>query len=209
MVGMYNYHHQHTKCVLALSPSPALGGSRHHASQCRREDSEECDAWDEVVEKLAVDAAVTFQDYVQCHDDTCTSAELTTEDIVSTVRCDDGISDEDAESDDDDVETGPASQGEEAVSNADVLQCVAKIRTFLSRCTNAIEAVHKNVGSFELFVLQQLSGTRQAHRSPVWKGMAVKTQDIFFFFCTPISSNKRASRPALEANAIVHVFTQR
>ncbi|KAH9368652.1 hypothetical protein HPB48_004671 [Haemaphysalis longicornis] len=125
-------------------------------------DNEECEAWDEASEKLAVDSAVTFEDYVQCDDEACTSAELTSQDIVNTVRRHDGTSDEDAESDDADTETGPASQAEGAVSNADVLQCVAKMCTFLSRCTNATKAVHKNVDSFESFVLHQLSGTRQA-----------------------------------------------
>ncbi|KAH9376454.1 hypothetical protein HPB48_019293 [Haemaphysalis longicornis] len=65
---------------------------------------------DEVTEKLAVDAAVTFEDYEECDDEACTSAELTTEDIVHTVRRDDGTSDEDAESDDGDAKTGRASQ---------------------------------------------------------------------------------------------------
>ncbi|KAH9378405.1 hypothetical protein HPB48_017512 [Haemaphysalis longicornis] len=39
-------------------------------------DSEECEPWDEVTEKLAVAAAVTFEDYAECDDEACTSAEL-------------------------------------------------------------------------------------------------------------------------------------
>ncbi|KAH9384130.1 hypothetical protein HPB48_026116 [Haemaphysalis longicornis] len=133
---MYNYHHQHTKCALANSPSP-VGSSRCHARQWWREVSEEFDAWDEVTEELAVGAAVTFEDCVQYDDEACTSAERTTEGIVNTVRCDDGTSAEDAYSD---AETGTASESAEDVCNANVLQCVAKMRTFLSRCKNAIEA---------------------------------------------------------------------
>lgn len=37
-----------------------------------------------------MDASVAFEDYVQCDDEACTSAELTTDEIVNTVRCDDG-----------------------------------------------------------------------------------------------------------------------
>ncbi|KAH7940970.1 hypothetical protein HPB49_008541 [Dermacentor silvarum] len=130
------------------------------------EESEASGMWQEVVERLAMDASVTFEDYVQCDDEACTSAELTTDDIVSAVRGDN--SDEDANGEDD-AETAPVSQPEESLSYADIVECVRKIRTYLGRCSNATEAEHKNVDNFEAFVLRQLSGTRQAKITDFFK----------------------------------------
>ncbi|XP_037580219.1 tigger transposable element-derived protein 6 [Dermacentor silvarum] len=136
-------------------------GSEESGSESEQgsEESDVSGMWQEVVERLAMDASVTFEDYVQCDDEACTSAELTTDDIVSAVRGDN--SDEDANGEDD-AETAPVSQPEESLSNADIMECVRKMRTYLGRCSNATEAEHKNVDNFEAFVLRQLSGTRQA-----------------------------------------------
>ncbi|KAH7959550.1 hypothetical protein HPB49_011850 [Dermacentor silvarum] len=131
--------------------------------------SEESDAsgmWQEVVERHAMDASVTFEDYVQCDDEACTSAELTTDDIISAVHGDNSDVDANGE---DDAETAPVSQPEESLSNADIMECVRKMRTYLGRCSNATEAEHKNVDNFEAFVLWQLSGTRQAKITDFFK----------------------------------------
>ncbi|KAH9379016.1 hypothetical protein HPB48_001724 [Haemaphysalis longicornis] len=89
--------------------------------------------------------------------------------MVNTVRRDDGTSDAGAESNDDDAETGTASQGKEFVCDADVLHWVAKMRAFLNRRNSATAALLKNVKSFELFILQQLSGTRRASITDFFK----------------------------------------
>lgn len=145
------------KAGLVVMPSESEQGS---------EESDASGMWQEVVERLAMDASVTFEDYVQCDDEACTSAELTTDDIVSAVRGDN--SDEDANGEDD-AETAPVSQPEESLSNADIMECVRKMRTYLGRCSNATEAEHKNVDNFEAFVLRQLSGTRQAKITDFFK----------------------------------------
>lgn len=66
-------------------------------SEHRVQDSEECNAsdlWDEVADRLAGDASVTFEDYVPCDDEPCTSAEVTIGKNVNIIRCDEGHSDE-------------------------------------------------------------------------------------------------------------------
>nr|XP_037280355.1 tigger transposable element-derived protein 6-like [Rhipicephalus microplus] len=145
------------KAGLVVMPSESEQGS---------EESDASGMWQEVVERLAMDASVTFEDYVQCDDEACTSAKLTTDDIVSAVRGDN--SDKDANGEDD-AETAPVSQPEESLSNADIMECVRKMRTYLGRCSNATEAEHKNVDNFEAFVLRQLSGTRQAKITDFFK----------------------------------------
>ncbi|KAH6943706.1 hypothetical protein HPB50_025631 [Hyalomma asiaticum] len=100
----------------------------HRGSQLAPEESDASGMWQEVVERLAMDASMTFEDYVKCDDEAFTSAELTTDDIVSAVRDDEDKSDEDA-SGEDDAETVPVSQPEEPLSNVDIMECLRKMRT--------------------------------------------------------------------------------
>ncbi|KAH7972187.1 hypothetical protein HPB52_009031 [Rhipicephalus sanguineus] len=108
--------------------------------------------WQEFVERLVTDASVTFKDSVQCDDEACTPDELTTDDIVSAVRGDN--SDEGANGKDD-AETALVNQPEESRCNADIVECMRNMHTYLGRCGKATKAVHKSVDNFEAFVLQQ------------------------------------------------------
>ncbi|KAH8040211.1 hypothetical protein HPB51_009759 [Rhipicephalus microplus] len=68
------------------------------------EASEESDAgsmWQEIAERLAIYASVTFEDFVECDSEAYTSAELMIDDIVSAVHSDEDSSDEDANGEDD------------------------------------------------------------------------------------------------------------
>ncbi|KAH6945667.1 hypothetical protein HPB50_009562 [Hyalomma asiaticum] len=102
-----------------------------------------------------MDASVTFEDYVKCDDE-------------AAVCGDEDKSDEDA-SGEDDAETTPVRQPKESLSKADIMECVRKMRTYLGRCSNATEAVHKNAHNFEAFILRQLSGTHQAKITDFFK----------------------------------------
>ncbi|KAH8009579.1 hypothetical protein HPB51_018272 [Rhipicephalus microplus] len=144
------------------------------------EGSEESDVdvmWQEVAERLAMDASVTFEDFVECDSEAYTLAELTIDDILSAVR-----GDEDADGEDD-AETAPMCQPEESLSNADIMECVRKMRTYLGRCSNATDQEHKNVDSFEAFVPQQLSGTRQAKITDFFKTTKSGLILGYFAFC--------------------------
>lgn len=96
--------------------------------------------WQEVAERLAIDASLKFEEYVQCDDEECMSAKLTTDNTVSAARGDEDNSNEDANSEDN-VETTPVGQPEESLSNADIMECMWKMHTYLGRCINANEAV--------------------------------------------------------------------
>ncbi|KAK8756522.1 hypothetical protein V5799_000780 [Amblyomma americanum] len=90
-----------------------------------------------------------LSNYVDSDSAAATSAELTTEDIVNQVR------------EQDDANTGSAHEEEEIVSSSDVLVFLEKTRSFLGRCKDVPDDVHRKVEDVETFVLQRLSSTRQ------------------------------------------------
>lgn len=124
------------------------------------EDREEVnpELWDELTEKLPLDTAVTFDDYVDCDSAAATSAELTTEDIVNQVRGQEQCDDED---DAEDADTVSTHEEEATVSSSDALVSIEKICLFLGHCEDVPDDVHKKVEDVESFVLQRLSSTRQ------------------------------------------------
>ncbi|KAH8024557.1 hypothetical protein HPB51_025476 [Rhipicephalus microplus] len=101
-----------------------------------KQGSEECDEggmWQEVTERLAMNALVMLENFEECKNETYTSAKLSINDIVSAVRSDEDVNG------DDDAETAPVCQPEESLSNADIMECVRKIRTYFGRCRNATD----------------------------------------------------------------------
>ncbi|KAG0423208.1 hypothetical protein HPB47_000996 [Ixodes persulcatus] len=102
----------------------------------------------------------TFKDYVQCDDAAWTSAELTTDNILNSVREQNDCSDEE-NANDEDEEATVTDQQEESVSNSHVLSAISKLRIFFGRCASATETVHRKVDDIESFVLQRLCSTYQ------------------------------------------------
>ncbi|KAH7972863.1 hypothetical protein HPB52_018104 [Rhipicephalus sanguineus] len=88
--------------------------------------------WNELTEKLPVDAAVTFEDYVDSDCATATSTELTCEEIISQVREHCSSSDED---DTADAEPGTT---EQTISSSDVVVFLEKTRSYLGCCKDVL-----------------------------------------------------------------------
>lgn len=124
------------------------------ALECQEDDDDASELWEEAQGKLAVAPSVTFDDYVQCDAAAWTAAELTTEDIVGSVREPDDASDEDAEAE-------VADRPDDSVSNSDVLSAIGKLRAYLEASTSVPEALYKNVDDIESFVLRRLCSTQQ------------------------------------------------
>ncbi|KAM7313344.1 tigger transposable element-derived protein 6-like [Ixodes scapularis] len=120
------------------------------------EEGDPGELWSEVTELLAVDS-VSFDDYVLCDEATMTSAELTTEDIVQSIRDDEG-SDNGMNDGVADNEGGTAAPElcDETVTTADMMDIVQKFRIFLGKSSTAIELLHRNVDELESFVLQNI-----------------------------------------------------
>lgn len=117
--------------------------------------------WSELTELLDVDS-VSFDDYVLCDEATMTSAELTTEDIVQSIRDDEG-SDDGMIDDVADNEGGATTPEDcdEAVTTADMMDIMRKFRIFLAKSATATESLHRNVDELEAFVLQSLCCAHQ------------------------------------------------
>lgn len=123
------------------------------------EEGDPGELWREVTEMLAVDS-VSFDDYVLCDEATMTSAELTTEDIVQSIRDDEGSDDVV------DSEGGAAAPEDcdETVTTADMMDIVRKFRIFLGKSTTVTESLQRNVDELESFVLQSFCCThKQKH----------------------------------------------
>ncbi|KAK8757644.1 hypothetical protein V5799_004724 [Amblyomma americanum] len=93
-----------------------------HPQDRKYEDNDNAsELWEEAQENLSIDPSVTFDDYVECDAAAWTAAELTTEDIVSSVRePEDG-------SDDDNVEAEIADRPDDCVSSSGVLNAIGKV----------------------------------------------------------------------------------
>ncbi|KAH7948292.1 hypothetical protein HPB52_020262 [Rhipicephalus sanguineus] len=112
--------------------------------------------WNELTEKLPVDAAVTFEDYVDSHCAAATSAELTCEEIVSQVREQDCCS-----SDEDDAGDAESGTTEETISSSDVLVFLEKARSYLGCCKDVPKNILRKVADVEAYMHQRLLSTRQ------------------------------------------------
>ncbi|KAH7981687.1 hypothetical protein HPB52_000712 [Rhipicephalus sanguineus] len=99
------------------------------AENCDDEAELDPELWNELTEKLPVDAAVTFEDYVDSDCAAATSAELTCEEIVSQVREQDCCNSD--EHDAGDAESGTM---EETISSSDVVVFLEKTRSYLGCC---------------------------------------------------------------------------
>ncbi|XP_049514014.1 tigger transposable element-derived protein 6-like [Dermacentor silvarum] len=115
------------------------------------EDTQELnpELWDELTEKLPVDTAVTFADYIDSDSAVATPAKLTNEDIVNKVL------------EQDDADTESTHEEEQSVSSSDVLVFLEKTRLFLGRCKDVPDDVQRKVEDVEAFVLQRVLSTRQ------------------------------------------------
>ncbi|CAN7950417.1 unnamed protein product [Ixodes pacificus] len=125
------------------------------------EEGDPGELWSEVTELLAVDL-VSFDDYVLCDEATMTSAELTTEDIVQSIRDDEGSDDgmNDDVADNEGCVATPE-DCDETATTADMMDIMWKFRTFLGKSGTATESLHRNVGELKSFVLQRLCCTHQ------------------------------------------------
>ncbi|KAH7947363.1 hypothetical protein HPB52_010493 [Rhipicephalus sanguineus] len=84
--------------------------------------------WNELTEKLPVDAAATFEDYIDSDCAAATSAELTCEEIVSQER-EQGF----CSSDEDDAGDAESGTTEEDISSSDAVVFLEKTRSYLGR----------------------------------------------------------------------------
>ncbi|KAH7948966.1 hypothetical protein HPB49_003650 [Dermacentor silvarum] len=125
---------------------------------CDCEDTQELnpEIWDELTEKLPVDTAVTFDDYIDSDSVVATSTELTNEDIVNKV-----LEQDDCSSDEDDADTESTHEEEQSVSSSDVLVFLEKTRLFLGRCKDVPDDVQRKVEDVEAFILQRVLSTPQ------------------------------------------------
>ncbi|KAH7961583.1 hypothetical protein HPB52_010700 [Rhipicephalus sanguineus] len=105
------------------------------------------DLWNELTEKLPVDAAVTFEDYVDSDCTAATSAELTCEEIVSQVREQDCCS-----SDEDDAGDAESGTTEETISSSDVVVFLEKTRSYLGCCKDVPEDILRKVADVEAYM---------------------------------------------------------
>ncbi|KAH7950922.1 hypothetical protein HPB52_003130 [Rhipicephalus sanguineus] len=97
------------------------------------------DLWTEV-EELLPDVS-SFDDYEESDCAALTSADLTTEEIVNSVR--------DVSSDDDDLKDEesmtPNTEADESVTHSDVLVHMDKVRTYIGRCSDVPDEVLRQV----------------------------------------------------------------
>ncbi|KAH7977748.1 hypothetical protein HPB49_003370 [Dermacentor silvarum] len=112
--------------------------------------------WADLTEKLPVDTAVTFDDYIDSESAAATSAELTNEDVVNKV-----LEQEDCSSDEEDADTESTHEEEESVSSSDILVFPEKKQSFLGRCKDFPDDVQTKVENVQAFVLQRLLSTQQ------------------------------------------------
>ncbi|KAH7946980.1 hypothetical protein HPB52_006663 [Rhipicephalus sanguineus] len=110
--------------------------------------------WNELTEKLPVDAVVTFKDYIDSDCAAATSTELTCEEIVSQVHEQDSVAEHDAA----DAESGTM---EEAISSLDVVVFLEKTRSYLGCCKDVPEDILRKVAEMEAYMHQRLLSTRQ------------------------------------------------
>ncbi|KAH7947162.1 hypothetical protein HPB52_007929 [Rhipicephalus sanguineus] len=139
-----------------LETSLTPHGCKPRPRDCDDEAELDPELWNELTEKLPVDAAVTFEDYVDSHCAAATSAELTCEEIVSQVREQDCCS-----SDEDDAGDAESGTTEEAISSSDVLVFLEKTRSYLGFCKDVPEDILRKVADVEAYMHQRLLSTRQ------------------------------------------------
>ncbi|KAH6947494.1 hypothetical protein HPB50_019295 [Hyalomma asiaticum] len=114
--------------------------------------------WNELTEMLPVDAAVTFEDYVDSDCAAATSAAITCEEIVSRVREQDCCSSD--EDDAGDAESG-TTEGT-SISSVDVVVFLEKTRSYLGCCKKDVpEDILRKVADVEAYMHQRLLSTRQ------------------------------------------------
>lgn len=113
------------------------------------------DLWTEV-EELLPDVS-SFDDYVESDCAALTSADLTTEEIVNSVR--------DVSSDDDDPKDEesmtPNTEADESVTHSDVLVHMDKVRTYIGRCSDVTDEVLRQVEGVEAYLISRLCSARQ------------------------------------------------
>lgn len=113
------------------------------------------DLWTEV-EELLPDVS-SFDDYVESDCAALTSADLTTEEIVNSVR--------DVSSDDDDPKDEesmtPNTEADESVTHSDVLVHMDKVRTYIGRCSDVPDEVLRQVEGVEAYLISRLCSARQ------------------------------------------------
>ncbi|KAH7981688.1 hypothetical protein HPB52_000713 [Rhipicephalus sanguineus] len=112
--------------------------------------------WNELTEKLPVDAAVTFEDYVDSDCTAATSAELTCDEIVSQMREQDCCS-----SDEDDAGDAESGTTEETISSSDVAVFLEKTRSDLGCCKDLPEDILRKVADVEAYMHKRLLSTCQ------------------------------------------------
>ncbi|KAH7956579.1 hypothetical protein HPB52_010810 [Rhipicephalus sanguineus] len=98
-----------------------------------RDCNDDPELWNELTEKLLVDTAVTFEDYIDSDCAAARSAELTCEEIVSQVHEQDCCS-----SDEDDAGNAESGTTEETISSSDLVVFLEKTRSVprvLQGCT--------------------------------------------------------------------------
>ncbi|KAH8039617.1 hypothetical protein HPB51_007817 [Rhipicephalus microplus] len=116
------------------------------------------DLWTEV-EELLPDVS-SFDDYVESDSAALTSADMTTEEIVNSVR---DVSSDDDDDDDPKEEdsVSPNTEEDETISHSDVLVHMNKVRTYIGRCSDVPDEVLRKVEGVEAYLISRLSSTRQ------------------------------------------------
>ncbi|KAL3201521.1 hypothetical protein MRX96_012561 [Rhipicephalus microplus] len=93
------------------------------------------DLWTEV-EELLPDVS-SFDDYVESDSAALTSADMTTEEIVNSVRDVSSYDDDPKEED----SVSPNTEEDETISHSDVLVHMNKVRTYIGRCSDVPDEV--------------------------------------------------------------------
>lgn len=116
------------------------------------------DLWTEV-EELLPDVS-SFDDYVESDSAALTSADMTTEEIVNSVR---DVSSDDDDDDDPKEEdsVSPNTEEDETISHSDVLVHMNKVRTYIGRCSDVPDEVLRKVEGVEAYLISRLCSTRQ------------------------------------------------
>ncbi|KAH8029654.1 hypothetical protein HPB51_002111 [Rhipicephalus microplus] len=114
------------------------------------------DLWTDV-EELLPDVS-SFDDYVESDSAALTSADMTTEEIVNSVR--DVSSDDDDDPKEEDS-VSPNTEEDETISHSDALVHMNKVRTYIGRCSDVPDEVLRKVEGVEAYLISRLCSTRQ------------------------------------------------
>ncbi|KAH7963601.1 hypothetical protein HPB52_021677 [Rhipicephalus sanguineus] len=112
--------------------------------------------WNELTEKLPVEAAVTFEDYVDSDCAAAASVELNCKEIVSKVREQDCCS-----TDEDNAGDAESGTTEETISSSDVVVFFEKALSYLGCCKDVPEGILRKVANVEAYMHQHLLSTHQ------------------------------------------------